>query len=334
MCDYCSWIKRAFEKANIKTENFEEANCGITVEPIIIVHGGAGNIPKFAREFMLQEVKNAARDTYEKLMNGTNAIDAVVLAINHMESRKYFNCAKGGSVDINGDVVMDAAVMNNNFEAGCVGSIRDIEHPIDLARAVLEKTDHVLLVENGAQRFAVSIGIPILSSGSLLLCEAPPPSINSQEIDDFQNEDEFKEFDNYIPKIVQHLVEKSMEIPQEKLAECVTRRLSNKNEEQKEFEIEEPMDLSLSAVGAVAFDQEGKFVCGTSTAGNRGKLIGSISSIGTVIGCGIFANRFGCASVSGEDTAIYTYAPARKIVEKLKMMEINILDHDERSVCN
>lgn len=115
MYDYYLWIKKAFEKVNIKTENFKEANSGIKVEPIIIVHGGAGNIPKFEGEFMLKELKNAARFTSEKLLNGTNAINVVVLEINHMESRKYFNCAKGGSVNINGDIVMDAAVMNNKF---------------------------------------------------------------------------------------------------------------------------------------------------------------------------------------------------------------------------
>lgn len=164
MCDYCSWIKTALEKAKIKKNNVEETNCE-TVEPVIIVHGGAGRISKFEREFMLQEVKNAARDAYEKLIKGMNAIDAVVLSISHMEGKKYFNCAKGGSLDINGEVVMDAAIMNSNFEAGCVGAVRNIEHPINLAKAVLQKTDHILLVENGAQRFASSMGIPLLSPG-------------------------------------------------------------------------------------------------------------------------------------------------------------------------
>lgn len=76
----------------------------------------------------------------------------------------------------------------------------------------------------------------------------------------------------------------------------------------------------MNAVGAIAYDRERNFVCGTSTAGKRGKIVGSISSIGTVIGCGIFADQFGCASFSGEDKSIYAYAPARKIVEKLKMV--------------
>lgn len=163
MCDYCSWVKTALEKSKIKNK-FEKKKIQ-QGEPVIIVHGGAGKIPKFEREFMLEEVKNAAKDVYEKIMKGMSAMDAVVLAISHMEKKKYFNCAKGGSLDINGEVVMDAAVMNNNLEAGCVGAVRDIEHPIDLAKSVLQKTENVLLVEEGAQRFAYSLGIPLLSPG-------------------------------------------------------------------------------------------------------------------------------------------------------------------------
>lgn len=48
-----------------------------------------------------------------------------------MESKPFFNCAKGGSLDINDEVVMDAAIMTTH-DAGCVGAVRDIEHPISL----------------------------------------------------------------------------------------------------------------------------------------------------------------------------------------------------------
>jgi len=49
-----------------------------------------------------------------------------------MERKKYFNCAYGGSLDANGEVVMDAAIMMDNFRAGCVGAVRNIAHPITL----------------------------------------------------------------------------------------------------------------------------------------------------------------------------------------------------------
>ena len=182
MCDYCSWIKSALEKAKIKEENEIEVEKIPLVEPIIVVHGGAGEIPKHQRGYMLEEVKNAAKEAYENLVQGMDAINAVVSSISHMENKKYFNCAKGGSLNVNGEVLMDAAIMDSSLNIGCIGAARDIEHPIILAKAVLEKTNHILLVEKGAQRLALSIGIPVM----------PPSTKNSS---------------NFFPKIRKILIE-------------------------------------------------------------------------------------------------------------------------------
>ena len=76
-------------------------------------------------------MKNAAIEAYKDLINGRSAVDAVEKAISHMESEAYFNCAKGGSLDINDEVVTDAAIVTKE-DAGCVGAVRDIEHPITL----------------------------------------------------------------------------------------------------------------------------------------------------------------------------------------------------------
>jgi len=54
-----------------------------------------------------------------------------------MESKKYFNCAYGGSLDANGEVVMDAAIMTNDLRIGCVGAVRNIAHPITLGLSFL-----------------------------------------------------------------------------------------------------------------------------------------------------------------------------------------------------
>jgi len=77
-------------------------------------------------------VKKAAIAAYRDLIKGSCSLDAVERAICHMENKKYFNCAYGGSLDVNGEVVMDAAIMANDFRAGCVGAVRNIAHPITL----------------------------------------------------------------------------------------------------------------------------------------------------------------------------------------------------------
>lgn len=78
------------------------------------------------------QVKRAAVIAYRDLLKGCCSLDAVERAIRHMESKKYFNCAYGGSLDANGEVVMDAAIMTNDLRAGCVGAVRNIAHPITL----------------------------------------------------------------------------------------------------------------------------------------------------------------------------------------------------------
>lgn len=78
------------------------------------------------------QVKKAAIVAYCDLIKGRCSLDAVECAICHMERKKYFNCAYGGSLDANGEVVMDAAIMTNDLRMGCVGAVRNIAHPITL----------------------------------------------------------------------------------------------------------------------------------------------------------------------------------------------------------
>ncbi|XP_033342327.2 isoaspartyl peptidase/L-asparaginase [Megalopta genalis] len=169
MCDYCSWIDQIL--ARITVESTLEKKPQIHVDPVIVVHGGAGKIPRKIRYPMLVEVKNAAIEAYKDLIDGRSAVHSVEKAISYMESVPYFNCAKGGSMDVNDEVVTDAAIITPE-NAGCVGAVRDIEHPIALARMVLEKTEHILIVENGAQKFALDNGVPILAPGSLNVPES------------------------------------------------------------------------------------------------------------------------------------------------------------------
>ncbi|XP_076242066.1 isoaspartyl peptidase/L-asparaginase [Calliopsis andreniformis] len=171
MCDYCSWIDQILARIKVETTEPLKKKPRVHVDPVVVVHGGAGRIPQKEREQMLLEVKNAAIEAYRDLINGKRAVDAVEKAISHMESKPYFNCARGGALDVNDEVVMDAGIVTKD-NAGFVGGVRDIEHPITLARKVLEKTEHVLIVENGAQKFALDNGIEILPPGSLNVYES------------------------------------------------------------------------------------------------------------------------------------------------------------------
>ncbi|XP_068993281.1 isoaspartyl peptidase/L-asparaginase isoform X2 [Neodiprion pinetum] len=330
MCDFCTWVNKI--KAKVKTE--QGAFDGLVIpprkDPVIIVHGGAGRIPKKNRIAMLEDVKTAAIKAYTNLIRGSHVLDAVEEAICHMESQKYFNCAFGGSLDYTGDVVMDAGITDSGFQFGSVGAVRDIEHPISLARLVMHNTDHILLAEKGAQSFAVESRMSILSPGSLIPTPTPSPSLN------WENEEEEEPQIDSTTNIEANLAgdknPKYETLVLKRFPQCSPyygQMIEEKCETQPNLvNIFEPTLLEYSlfnkvgGVGAVAYDRKGRLAAGTSTAGNQGKLNGYMSPAATVPGCGIFADQTGCVSISGHDQTIYAYAPARMFIKRLNAGEI------------
>ena len=104
------------------------------------------------------------------LSDGGNAMDAAEAGARHAESDEQNNSVGyGGLPDENGNVTLDACVMDSNGNAGSVAFIQNIKHPVSVARKVMEETKHVMLVGEGAKQFAVSKGfkeIDLLTSKS------------------------------------------------------------------------------------------------------------------------------------------------------------------------
>lgn len=93
--------------------------------------------------------------------NGKNIIDAIVDGISHVESDiEDMSVGKGGRPDREGDVTLDACMMDHEGNAGGVCFLKEIEHPIQVARDVMYNTPHVLLAGEGAQKFALERGYP------------------------------------------------------------------------------------------------------------------------------------------------------------------------------
>lgn len=150
-----------------KTKNTTETTSE-KPEFAIVIHGGAGTILKKnmtpEREAAYQaKLEEAIRVGYEVLKNGGSSIDAVEKTINVMEDSPLFNAGKG-AVFTNAETnELDASIMDGKtLNAGASAGTTTVRNPINLARAVMEKSEHVMLSGKGAETFAEEQGLTLV----------------------------------------------------------------------------------------------------------------------------------------------------------------------------
>ncbi|XP_052766164.1 isoaspartyl peptidase/L-asparaginase-like [Mya arenaria] len=150
--------------------------------PVIIVHGGAWTIPKDIVEESRDGTKKAAKAGYTVLSSGGTAIDAVQAAIRVLEDTPCFDAGTGSVLTAKREVEMDAVIMDGRtLKSGAVACVQNIKNPIELARMVMEKTSHSMLVGPGANLFAEEMGIERVPTDSLVSEEAV------RELESFQD---------------------------------------------------------------------------------------------------------------------------------------------------
>jgi beta-aspartyl-peptidase (threonine type) len=125
------------------------------VKPVIAVHGGAGTWRPERCQPGLEGIKRAAKKGFEVLNKGGSSVDAVMEAVAVMEDDGAFNAGYGSSLNIEKGVEMEASIMNGKtLQAGAAGLLKDIRNPVRLAKIVMDKTDHVFVVGEGAEKLA------------------------------------------------------------------------------------------------------------------------------------------------------------------------------------
>jgi beta-aspartyl-peptidase (threonine type) len=139
----------------------------------IIVHGGAGGPAEDPASpggaARLEGVRRACAAGAELLRRGGPALDAVELAVRLLEDDPLFNAGTGSVLTAAGEVECDAAVMDGgDLRCGAVAVVKDVRNPVSLARAVMERTEHVLLAGPAASAFAREVGIPAIENASLV----------------------------------------------------------------------------------------------------------------------------------------------------------------------
>ena len=134
----------------------------------IAIHGGAGAVPRSTltaeRERHYRDGLSAALDAgYAVLEKGGSSLDAVSAAVTRLEDNPLFNAGLGAALTREGAAELDAAIMEGRQQrAGAVAAVRHVRNPIELARRVMEKSRHVLLVGAGAEEFALEEGLALV----------------------------------------------------------------------------------------------------------------------------------------------------------------------------
>ncbi|MEF1228244.1 isoaspartyl peptidase/L-asparaginase [Vibrio fortis] len=223
----------------------------------IAIHGGAGTI---LREQMSDDLKAGIVEALEKsvlaghqiLKSGGDALDAVVAAVKVMEDSPHFNAGKGSVLTHDEFVEMDASVMHGKeMDAGAIAGVRHIKNPIELARDVMLKSDHVLLIGEGAEKFA------------------------------FEHDYTFTEQDYFF-------TERRYDQLQSMKEKGIFALSETKYDEQQAGKY--PDDKKYGTVGAVALDQAGNLAAATSTGGVTNKKYGRVGD-SPIIGAGTIAEN-------------------------------------------
>jgi beta-aspartyl-peptidase (threonine type) len=145
------------------------AGHAMSAAPIrLVVHGGAGTMSRAdltpEREAAIRaDLERALRAGHAVLEKGGASLDAVTKAVVILEDSPYFNAGKGAVFNHDGVNELDASIMDGaTRKAGAIAGVHRVKNPILLARAVMEKSVHVMMTGDGAEAFAKGVGIELV----------------------------------------------------------------------------------------------------------------------------------------------------------------------------
>lgn len=128
---------------------------------MMVVHGGAGTWQPERSQPGVLGVNKATSIGFDVLAKGGTALDAAIEAVASMEDDGVFNAGYGSSLNIDKQIEMEASIMDGEtLRAGAVGLLRDIRNPVRLAKIVMEDSDHVFVVGEGAEKLAKLHNLP------------------------------------------------------------------------------------------------------------------------------------------------------------------------------
>ena len=138
--------------------------------PVLVVHGGAWDIPDDMVDAHLNGVRNASAAGWRVLEGGGSALDAVEEAVVVLEDDETFDAGRGSFLNRDGKVQLDAFIMDGStLRGGGVGCVERLLNPVRAARKILSDSPHVYFVAEGAERFAAEHGIALCRNEDLVI---------------------------------------------------------------------------------------------------------------------------------------------------------------------
>ena len=270
---------------------------------VLVIHGGAGTILKSQ---MSPEKEKAYTDALNKalqigdaiLKEGGTAVDAVEACVRSMEDNPLFNAGKGAVFTSEGKNELDAAIMNGKtLAAGSVAGVTTIKNPVSAARAVMEKSPHVMMTGPGAEKFAKQEGLEIVD-----------PSY-------FYTEERWKGLQR--AKTLDSLQQLKDSAAKKTSAAAIS-------EEERKFK--------YGTVGAVALDRHGNLAAATSTGGMTNKKYGRVGDA-PIIGAGTYASN-ATVAISGTGWGEYfiRLVMAKTISDMLEFGKMKLKDAADEMV--
>jgi len=222
---------------------------------------------------------NANKAAWEILSKGGRALDAVESGVRVTEASQNCCVGLGANPDRDGFVTLDACIMDENYNCGSVAFLERIKHPISVARRVMEKTPHVMLVGIGAQQFAIAEGFPL---------EEQKLSENAKK-----NYSEWLKKSEYKPVI----------------------NIENTKQGGGEFPASE---FNHDTIGMVAMDAKGNLSGSCTTSGMGFKMRGRLGD-SPIIGAGLYVdNEVGAVTATGQGEDVIRMSGAHTVVEFMR----------------
>lgn len=233
----------------------------------LVIHGGAGSlireaIPPELERRLRGALSGALAAGYEVLDRGGSALDAVTTAICLLEDCPLFNAGHGSVLNADGICELDASIMNGRTrEAGAVAGVRTIRNPIRLARDVMERSAHVMMAGQGAERFAESLGYERVPNDYFLT------DLRARQLQEARAKEKGE------PSVLSRDGRVTF-------ATVDDNHLIN--------------ETKFGTVGCAALDRVGDLAAGTSTGGMTNKKFGRVGD-SPIIGAGTYASNATCA---------------------------------------